>query len=761
MKTFQSIFQSVLATLALVVSMVAIVMSFNSAQPGPMGSSGLQGPSGIPGSQGESGLPGMDGSQGEPGATPTIGNNGNWWIDGVDTGVSASGTQSHAFTLPHVNVGLTTEETSQLVKPIYPNFNDPAVSLAYANQLVEEEGYIGISTPAQLMGIDQQQGKYVLLNSINLSGLAWSPINILSPMQQVLPFQGTLDGAGFFISSLEFVNLDLNAIYNHHGLFDTLEGAVIENLRFANSNFFLHDFQYMGGIAGFAIDTTFRNIEINNLYNSTNNDYVGGVTAYALRSQFIDITINSMNLWGRYFVGGIAGQAFESLFSRITTSLVSIDAIMGYHGGITGYSEGNVYLSITSDLLIPSLANDQGFQRFYIGGVTGASYDDRLFDIQTTGSMTFNTLSENFSLVKVGGITGYAANSLYFQVANNIHIAMNVDLTLLQDGEVKSLGGIIGATDFATLHDVINDGDIKILYDKDDFDYMTYLNLLDHPIEYTGGLIGYIYGSVNLQKVINYGEVVGMKDVGGIVGSTGIPYLFLEQLVYMNQVANFGLITGITEVGGIMGINDLKTNLIIANVMNHGDIQGQRAVGGFLGRATPGTGVQTTIINGYNRANIRIGDIGGGGIIGMAAQAMVESNSYGTISLYNLFNLGAIMPLDLGFENAEFDDLLTGAIIGQRSILTIMYSVTYLRTATPYFYAYYDQSLFAFVVTERVVLAELPGIGSGNQMDLFSLEDDTYFTSMESFLFSQVWDFQTIWESGSASTSFLPTFQFI
>ena len=51
---------------------------------------GIQGPQGPQGVQGEQGEPGKDG---EDGHTPeiTIGKNGNWYIDGQDTGVSAKG----------------------------------------------------------------------------------------------------------------------------------------------------------------------------------------------------------------------------------------------------------------------------------------------------------------------------------------------------------------------------------------------------------------------------------------------------------------------------------------------------------------------------------------------------------------------------------------------------------------------------------------------------------------------------------------------
>lgn len=62
--------------------------------PGPQGEqgeAGPQGPAGEPGPQGEPGPTGPQGPKGDPGDTPYIGENGNWWIGGKDTGVAATG----------------------------------------------------------------------------------------------------------------------------------------------------------------------------------------------------------------------------------------------------------------------------------------------------------------------------------------------------------------------------------------------------------------------------------------------------------------------------------------------------------------------------------------------------------------------------------------------------------------------------------------------------------------------------------------------
>lgn len=69
---------------------------------GARGPQGEQGPRGVPGQRGEKGAKGdkgdrgLTGETGPAGNTPEIGQNGNWWIGGIDTGVKAdySGTEA-------------------------------------------------------------------------------------------------------------------------------------------------------------------------------------------------------------------------------------------------------------------------------------------------------------------------------------------------------------------------------------------------------------------------------------------------------------------------------------------------------------------------------------------------------------------------------------------------------------------------------------------------------------------------------------------
>ena len=89
MKKMKKLLLASLATLSIGAGLVGL-SSCTKPMPGPQGEKGEQGIQGI---QGEKGEQGIQGEKGEDGKTPvvTIGENGNWFIDGVDTHVSALG----------------------------------------------------------------------------------------------------------------------------------------------------------------------------------------------------------------------------------------------------------------------------------------------------------------------------------------------------------------------------------------------------------------------------------------------------------------------------------------------------------------------------------------------------------------------------------------------------------------------------------------------------------------------------------------------
>lgn len=71
---------------------------------GADGEDGSPGQDGQPGADGQDGKPGADG---KPGITPHVGDNGNWWIGEVDTGVKAQGDKGESPTITVTQGGLS------------------------------------------------------------------------------------------------------------------------------------------------------------------------------------------------------------------------------------------------------------------------------------------------------------------------------------------------------------------------------------------------------------------------------------------------------------------------------------------------------------------------------------------------------------------------------------------------------------------------------------------------------------------------------
>ena len=78
--------KKIISAISIVLAMLFCFTACNAK--GAQGEKGEKGDQGI---QGEKGEKGEQGIPGEPGTKVTIGENGNWFLDGVDTGVKASG----------------------------------------------------------------------------------------------------------------------------------------------------------------------------------------------------------------------------------------------------------------------------------------------------------------------------------------------------------------------------------------------------------------------------------------------------------------------------------------------------------------------------------------------------------------------------------------------------------------------------------------------------------------------------------------------
>lgn len=104
-------------------------------------------PQGPQGETGPVGPAGPQGPQGVPGATPTIGANGNWFINGVDTGVAATGPVGP--TGPQGIQGVAGEQGPQgEVGPTGPQGIQGEQGIAGPQGIQGEQGPIGPQGPA-------------------------------------------------------------------------------------------------------------------------------------------------------------------------------------------------------------------------------------------------------------------------------------------------------------------------------------------------------------------------------------------------------------------------------------------------------------------------------------------------------------------------------------------------------------------------------------------------------------------------------------
>ena len=96
---------------------------------------------------------------------------------------------------------------------------------------------------------------------------------------------------------------------------------------------------------------------------------------------------------------------------------------------------------------------------------------------------------------------------------------------------------------------------------------------------YAGGIIGHTNGVATIANCVNYGSVTAGRNVGGIIGGSGLAGAKMT----ITDVTNHGAVTGTGDfIGGIVGYINSKGN-VLTNCTNTGNITGAKCVGGIIG----------------------------------------------------------------------------------------------------------------------------------------------------------------------------------
>ena len=513
---------------------------------------------------------------------------------------------------------------------------------------------------------DYNDAYFLVTVNIDMSGYIstdgvynFLPIGTRSTQNQTeLPFSATFDGGDNTITYVynvgSFYNVD-GARKNYVGLFGYLNGATISNLKVASNgglsitdNDGIVGIEYVGGIAGYAVDST--------LYNSVlayggwvrGETYVGGIVGYGERITIVSSeAVSSANVGGETYVGGIVGKWIVSNQSQIGGSVAGqryvtpadqID-VMGikYVGGIAGWMDTSSCATTIS--YAPQLNNNGKDGNFIVVG--GIEYVGALF-----GAFIGNGYHQNATNDKYTAIVIDKDASDNFKVGN-VKVLLQKLNEQSASGNAKVVGGLVGYaegvgilfnTDWTTSNVTLDTGNytpsfiggIAGVLGKNATIEAIY-QLKDDGTFLTGGTHTITHSVPDEQKTFGTAAKPLGSFVGGIVGyvsSQAGVYWETGTTIFGNGISlvNLATIYATSYAGGIFGaLGDLSTsvvqtfendtNSILYNVLTTGVRSGNASTTLGLAPTVSGNGItaQGRLVN---NASISVSGSYVGGIAG-------------------------------------------------------------------------------------------------------------------------------------------------
>ena len=525
---------------------------------------------------------------------------------------------------------------------------------------------IAPQTTAKATSRDYKDAYFLVTVNIDMSGYIstdgvynFLPIGTRSTQNQTeLPFSATFDGGDNTITYVynvgSFYNVD-GARKNYVGLFGYLNGATISNLKVASNgglsitdNGGIVGIEYVGGIAGYAVDST--------LYNSVlayggwvrGETYVGGIVGYGERITIVSSeAVSSANVGGETYVGGVVGKWIVSNQSQIGGSVAGqryvtpadqID-VMGikYVGGIAGWMDTSSCATTIS--YAPQLNNNGKDGNFIVVG--GIEYVGALF-----GAFIGNGYHQNATNDKYTAIVIDKDASDNFKVGNVKVLLQNLN-DKSASGNAKVVGGLVGYaegvgilfnTDWTTSNVTLDTGNytpsfiggIAGVLGKNATIEAIY-QLKNDGTFLTGGTHTITHSVPDEQKTFGTAAKPLGSFVGGIVGyvsSQAGVYWETGTTIFGNGISlvNLATIYATSYAGGIFGaLGDLSTsvaqtfendtNSILYNVLTTGVRSGNASTTLGLAPTVSGNGItaQGRLVN---NASISVSGSYVGGIAG-------------------------------------------------------------------------------------------------------------------------------------------------
>lgn len=310
---------------------------------------------------------------------------------------------------------------------------------------------------------DYKDAYFLVTADIDMSGYIstdgvynFLPIGTRSTQNQTeLPFSATFDGGDNTITYVynvgSFYNVD-GARTNYVGLFGYLNGATISNLKVASNgglsitdNDGIVGIEYVGGIAGCAVDSTLYNTVLAYGGWVRGENYVGGIVGYGERITIESSeAVSSANVGGETYVGGIVGKWIVSNQNQIGGSVAGQryvtpadqTDVMGikYVGGIAGWMDTSSCATTIS--YAPQLNNNGKDGNFIVVG--GIEYVGALF-----GAFIGNGYHQNATNDKYTAIVIDKDASDKFKVGN-VKVLLQKLNEKSASGNAKVVGGLVG-----------------------------------------------------------------------------------------------------------------------------------------------------------------------------------------------------------------------------------------------------------------------------------------------------------------------------
>ena len=287
-------------------------------------------------------------------------------------------------------------------------------------------GYTPITTAEELKNISLD-GKYILLNDIDLGGAEWTPIGTSSS-----PFTGEFDGNGYSISNLKITDYEEKYV----GMFGYNSG-ILKNIDLINvdisTNYYVgvdDGTQYVGGIAGHnkrVIENCYISGSVILYYGSSylyydearGYGYCGAFAGYSsgsIRNSYSNCKVGArtyassdLSAYSNCYAGGIVGYnsgiiemcySIKEVKSSASSSSSGVNYANGYAGGIAGYNYSG---SINSCFAIGNIIVSSGQSGRYgsastsSGGIVGYNKDGKITNCYRSKEQKFTVNSEESS----------------------------------------------------------------------------------------------------------------------------------------------------------------------------------------------------------------------------------------------------------------------------------------------------------------------------------------------------------------------------